>query len=237
MPSPYPLRPPRHINISLWTNKSERSDCFDSQKFQRPHRSSLLRRQVLTPRRLSEEALRGSLHHFEIKRAPTYKALSYEWGEKSSEQILVHIGEDGSISIRSILRDFLNTLRRFGFDHNTWFWVDQICIDQTSCTERNHQVQLMSEIYSKANEVLAWVGDALPDSRNQKLDVKLLLRFTHCSYWKRLWIMQEIMLASRITVCGLIGMVDWKQMRSWVWPEGGDGEVRRVLEMSDSRSL
>ncbi|KAJ4990452.1 heterokaryon incompatibility protein [Stagonosporopsis vannaccii] len=38
-------------------------------------------------------------------------------------------------------------------------WIDMLCIDQANNAERNHQVQLMREIYSKASRVIVWLGD------------------------------------------------------------------------------
>jgi hypothetical protein len=94
-----------------------------------------------------------------------------------------------------------------------YIWIDQICINQRSNFERNQQVQLMSKIYSKAEYVIAWLGsepavekyleyanhlapsgqgsNALPneDQLNMLAD-----RFVNLSYWKRLWIHQEVLL-------------------------------------------
>lgn len=36
---------------------------------------------------------------------------------------------------------------------------DQLCIDQGSTQEQNHQVAMMGRIYSTACETLAWLGD------------------------------------------------------------------------------
>jgi Heterokaryon incompatibility protein (HET) len=39
-------------------------------------------------------------------------------------------------------------------------WIDQVCIDQTNVVERNDQVALMSTIYSRAESVLVYLGEA-----------------------------------------------------------------------------
>jgi hypothetical protein len=36
------------------------------------------------------------------------------------------------------------------------FWVDAVCIDQTSMPERNHQVRRMGKIYAQATDIIAW---------------------------------------------------------------------------------
>jgi hypothetical protein len=44
------------------------------------------------------------------------------------------------------------------------FWVDSICIDQTSHAERNQQVALMGEIYKRAEQVVVWLGEGNPET-------------------------------------------------------------------------
>jgi hypothetical protein len=51
------------------------------------------------------------------------------------------------------------------------FWIDALCIDQCSILERNHQVAQMCSIYTKAQEVIAWLGNTPFDPR--LLDVNL----------------------------------------------------------------
>ncbi|KAI9694237.1 MAG: hypothetical protein M1820_009095 [Bogoriella megaspora] len=96
---------------------------------------------------------------------PEYRALSYTWGPPSPlQRILLN---DRWFTIRQNLYDFLRTFRarlvKFSghdqFDEEVqWIWIDQICIDQTIVTERNHQVQMMSKIYRNASYVYVWLG-------------------------------------------------------------------------------
>lgn len=39
-------------------------------------------------------------------------------------------------------------------------WVDATCVDQENFQERSHQVGLMRDIYTKAAQVLIWLGEA-----------------------------------------------------------------------------
>ncbi len=48
-------------------------------------------------------------------------------------------------------------------------WIDSVCIDQTNDLERNSQVQLMREIYSKAQRVIVWLGDTKASGKNMSL--------------------------------------------------------------------
>lgn len=43
-------------------------------------------------------------------------------------------------------------------------WVDTLCIDQNDVIEKNHQLPLMGEIYSKASQVIVWLGPQEDDS-------------------------------------------------------------------------
>ncbi|KAF2435386.1 hypothetical protein EJ08DRAFT_729880 [Tothia fuscella] len=113
-------------------------------------------------------------------------------------------------------------------DSTTWryFWIDAICIDQSNVLERNHQVKLMSLIYSHATSVLSWLGADIDDSdillrhmRNTaNLPTQILVRqlgpqkledavsaLAIREYWERVWIVQEIMLGTNVTLmCGQV---------------------------------
>lgn len=43
------------------------------------------------------------------------------------------------------------------------YWIDQICINQGDSSEKNRQVPLMGEVYSKAGIVKAWLGEEAED--------------------------------------------------------------------------
>ncbi|PVH72885.1 hypothetical protein DL98DRAFT_432380, partial [Cadophora sp. DSE1049] len=83
-----------------------------------------------------------------------YEALSYEWGEATSNQ---HISLDGKdIGIRENLWWALRHLRAENVERI--IWIDALCIDQNNEMEKNHQVSLMGRIYSRASRVVAWLG-------------------------------------------------------------------------------
>jgi hypothetical protein len=63
-----------------------------------------------------------------------------------------------NFSVRNNLYAFLKTWS--SYIHESYIWVDQICIDQETVLERNHQVTMMAEIYHTASEVMVWLGDA-----------------------------------------------------------------------------
>jgi hypothetical protein len=97
-----------------------------------------------------------------------------------------------------------------------YFWVDQICIDQSVLEERNHQVQMMARIFNQAKEVVVWLGASneagfvravelmLEDSEDEEFDWSTLLAVVFDrDYWSRLWLLQEFVLARKLLVlCG-----------------------------------
>lgn len=111
-----------------------------------------------------------------------YEALSYSWkededekeGKKGVEQLGTAKQEysvecnQSNISIGSNLSSALFRLRRV--QEARIFWIDQICINQADEPEKgrepekDRQIPLMADIYSKAFRVLIWLGKAKDDS-------------------------------------------------------------------------
>lgn len=87
---------------------------------------------------------------WDITNAPSYHAISYTWGrEKPTEY--VHL--DGTVmAVRKNCADVLRQL--LYFKSSRYYWIDALCIDQSSVNERNHQVARMGRIYSDAAHVL-----------------------------------------------------------------------------------
>lgn len=80
-----------------------------------------------------------------------------------SEQLVANkspgeiICDGQAVTIGAELFDALRRLRLR--DRQRTIWIDAICINQNDIIERNVQVQNMREIYSKADNVLIWVGE------------------------------------------------------------------------------
>lgn len=88
---------------------------------------------------------RFSVHN--IDHCPTYKALSYTWGEEEADREIIVDGIP--IDIRDNLWQFLQKARRHVLCLR--LWIDAICIDQSNVAERSHQVSLMKHIYSNVS--------------------------------------------------------------------------------------
>jgi hypothetical protein len=164
-------------------------------------------------------------HTTSLNDAPAYTALSYTWGSPDDTRMIELDGK--AFEVRRNLWDFLDEARRRKDTRSDRLWIDAICIHQAHVSERNHQVGMMGEIYSKAAKVVAWLGSDNPIveldiSLTHGRDLEYLMRDLRTSndarwqeqfdaiqelsaraYWKRLWILQEFVLAREIEIwCG-----------------------------------
>jgi hypothetical protein len=133
--------------------------------------------------------LSGSLETFSLDSCPEFHAVSYEWGP---DNWVSHIKLNSSTkTIRANLFSYLWHYREHSksiMPHHVYLWIDQICINQTSIAERNHQVQLMSRVYRQASSVISWLGcgDICWEELHRE------------SYWNRLCVQQENYLAKHV---------------------------------------
>lgn len=184
---------------------------------------------------LSSDLTEWEVQHFRIDgELPPYVAISYTWGSDLDRRpILI----DGAIFwIRRGLHRFLRQFYRSKYNAR-YMWVDQICIAQDLVSERNHQVQLMSFIYSKADIVLVWLGIAgasddlafdmiqrrraywrgkssrVNSLQHRKDATKALNGLFRKAYWHRLWILQELIFATSAEIwCGEL-VAQWSDIK------------------------
>jgi len=101
-----------------------------------------------------------SFKNVSLNSAPTYQALSYEWGPPDvglpSSRVFVNLH---NVPTTPNLRRALKHL-----EPGTSYWIDAICIDQRDDKERGHQVRLMTDIYRHAVAVVVWLGPENGDS-------------------------------------------------------------------------
>lgn len=137
------------------------------------------------------EPLVVSLHVVNLDDQIPFDALSYTWGpptwpakQQAAKEIFTRVSRcypvycgNSLFHVTRNLRDALVNLRKWktssqskkSFEsiiHTSMAvhtWIDELCIDQENIEERNQQVSLMGEIYSKASLVLGWLGEQ--DSR------------------------------------------------------------------------
>lgn len=91
---------------------------------------------------------------FSKNRKVPYTALSYCWGGGDFVCPIVISGHD--IAITRTLDEILRYLRK---ENDTiTLWVDQLCIDQTSTSDKSSQVELMGNVYTRARNTVIWLG-------------------------------------------------------------------------------
>ncbi|KAF2823250.1 HET-domain-containing protein [Ophiobolus disseminans] len=156
--------------------------------------------------------------HVNLSDKPVYEALSYTWasqdGDSSLSRSITVCGTGCSIAITRSCEAALYHIRFRG--RKRVLWVDAICIDQSNVSERSHQVNFMSTIYSSASQVLMFLGpgsettDRVMDFLNGDHETNVwkdigqrtadMRQFLRLRYLDRVWVLQEIALAKLTTL-------------------------------------
>ncbi|ETS85344.1 hypothetical protein PFICI_03369 [Pestalotiopsis fici W106-1] len=100
------------------------------------------------------DEIRCYLVNVDISWGIRYEALSYAWGDATITRGLTCSGR--VMEVHASLHDALSDLR-----HPTRrrrLWVDGLCINQADEAEKGQQVKLMGDIYSRARQVLIYLG-------------------------------------------------------------------------------
>ncbi|KAF4973963.1 hypothetical protein FZEAL_9070 [Fusarium zealandicum] len=147
-----------------------------------------------------------------LSTTPQYYAISYTWaGELGGQDRDSSILLDGvKFPVTSNCVAALKRVRRRVISKP--LWVDAICINQEMDLEKNHQVRNMPQIYARAKCVLIYVGEPTPEENellafleSGKVPVpgqpafgEELNRFFSRRWFSRVWVLQEVMLASEV---------------------------------------
>ncbi|KAH7377531.1 heterokaryon incompatibility protein-domain-containing protein [Cadophora sp. MPI-SDFR-AT-0126] len=151
-----------------------------------------------------------------------YECLSYMWGPPTPASTISMNYK--SINIRQNLHHALNAIR-FPSSIRT-VWIDAICINQHDLLERNAQVAIMGSIFQRAEKVLVWLGrsqddsdflldNIAPEPENEhqrqwgyvhyrwdgEVDeraTKAMVEFATRPFWRRAWIIQEVLGARKL---------------------------------------
>lgn len=157
--------------------------------------------------------------------AAQYFALTYCWGSDPPDHNITLAGFVKPII--SILYDALKALRLR--DASRYVWIDALCIDQDSIQDKHSQMQKMSQIYSKAEEVVIWLGgrgsdgdlaipflssllsvnrfDELIESLNEKF--KALEELLRHKWFTGRWVLQDVALAKKATLWWGTASIQW----------------------------
>ncbi|KAI0973352.1 hypothetical protein F4678DRAFT_25159 [Xylaria arbuscula] len=97
-----------------------------------------------------------------------YSALSYTWGNTHRRKTILL--DDGRFQVTENLHGFLeHAIERMNTTASSrgdskwmgWWWIDALCINQSDVYgEKSVQVALMGSIFTRAREVIAWIGEA-----------------------------------------------------------------------------
>jgi hypothetical protein len=150
-----------------------------------------------------------------------YQATSYTWATENGDAEFTQTIQCGPrrliLPISQNCANALRRVRRRGSKRT--IWIDMICIDQSNLQERNHQVALMSIIYSKASQVLIYLGEA-DDISNVIFDHLLgqtlfpiydadLQTFCSRRWFHRVWVIQEVAMARSALVMAGDKLLHW----------------------------
>jgi hypothetical protein len=108
-----------------------------------------------------------TLHHSNLLTKPSFKALSYVWGDLGVKVTILL--DSKRYEVTRNCHGALLRLRELG---ETRVWIDAICIDQTNNEEKAAQIPLMNYIYPVAKEVIVWLGhiEGERDSNAQEIE-------------------------------------------------------------------
>lgn len=168
-----------------------------------------------------------------------FRAISYAWGsDKLTHRIKCN---DMIMNVTESVADMFTSTAISALCVDMPIWVDAVCINQGDESEKAVQVRMMGSLYSRAEEVIVWLGAASDDSdyamkqlndwssnktfltadsltklmsdrqyvlqaglKHQDDPVYNALEALFCRSWfTRLWVLQEIVLAQRCRLfCG-----------------------------------
>jgi hypothetical protein len=129
--------------------------------------ASEIRLAHLSPSSSEEAPLHLTLETFPDNHFPEYEAVSYAWGgeEGDSTPVLpVYIGQYWDVLLQTRnCHSMLGYLRRQ--DRLRTLWVDAICLNQQSASEKADQIPRMGFIFRQAMRVVAFLEYPTPRAR------------------------------------------------------------------------
>ena len=92
---------------------------------------------------------------------PRYTAISYAWEDSSPFQ-RASCKDGRHIWLSKTLSSLITCLAK----RHDYFvvWIDALCINQDDVEERGHQVNLMAQVYSLAEQVVIWLGEGCAET-------------------------------------------------------------------------
>lgn len=97
-----------------------------------------------------------TLEHIYCSDGTPYVAISHCWGD-AKDLCSVSINKT-EVSLRKHVAAMLSSL--YKYHRLDCVWLDMVCINQSDLNEKAEQVSLMGQIYGKAEQVYAWLGES-----------------------------------------------------------------------------
>ena len=158
---------------------------------------------------LPSDDIRCNIVHVNLDDDPEFEAVSYTWATEDGDDTLSKTIYTSSNTTKSVTANCLSALRQLRkISIVRRLWVDAVCIDQTNPSERNHQVRMMTQIYSSAVSVRICIEDLeiehyghlfewLKNPSNSRTEpaVPNLEDLISLRYFQRVWVIQEVALA------------------------------------------
>ncbi|KAI0121869.1 HET-domain-containing protein [Daldinia grandis] len=146
---------------------------------------------------------------YKRQNVPEYISMSYCWGQHPESESVYLDGQP--FLVRSNLFQLLLHLRHHCREYSEWhyFWIDAICIDQSNIEEKTEQVSQMENTYRNAGMIVAWLGMPVGFENNERAGKDHTSKLSSPTfvdeiigspYWSRMWIVQELILAKKITL-------------------------------------
>ncbi|KAK0745462.1 heterokaryon incompatibility protein-domain-containing protein [Schizothecium vesticola] len=193
-------------------------------------------------RRTLRSELRCEFVLASVNNPPPFEAISYTWGgEQPTESIIVN---GCRLAVAPAVFKLLWYRRSFWSE--AYLWIDAVCINQHGIPERERQVKLMGDIYQLASRTLVWLAhpmDAMdaakarrelmvlatvnlmqgsPETLRKMLSnsssISALVSLLSLSYFTRIWVVQEVVLAKEVHVIYGHAMFDWDSLIAAVMP-------------------
>jgi hypothetical protein len=174
-----------------------------------PSGSHSIRLLRLMPQKDKTAAIQCELFEYSLQNScgtHLYEALSYVWGNPDKKLPICMHNYRFDVTIN--LHAALSRLRNHSMERV--IWIDALCINQSNQKEKEQQIQYMARIYSQANRVIVWLGEA-EDKSDQALEaihvapskksseylengtvLRAVLALLQRSWFRRIWVRQSI---------------------------------------------
>ena len=211
----------------------------------------------------SDTDINCNLAWHNLTSAPSYTAISYFWGSSELTSTIILNGKEtkSTASAHAALKGLRSRWRK------KQFWIDAICIDQNSDTDKGEQISIMADIYRNAKQVTIWLGPeengALALSLVRRLWIRTRLsdamgsrisgyslnalsptwesfrKLLQNPWFQRSWVVQEVMSRKVIVQYG-DGKLDWTILSRFAMAVQKDMQTMdriHALAINDGHSL